>query len=178
MRRVFFLLPIVVFLALLAAMFWGLNSERDPGALPSMLIGKQAPAFSLPGLYDQKMIDESVLADGTPKLLNFFASWCIPCLAEHPVLKSLANDRGIVIIGVAWKNKADDAKGWLEKHGNPYQMTLHDLPGRTGIDWGVYGIPETFLIDGNGKVVFRQAGPLTPQILSKKLMPLLEELDL
>ena len=158
-------------------MLWGLNSERDPGALPSTLIGKPTPEFSLPDLHTEETVGSSILTDGKPKIVNFFASWCIPCLAEHPLLFGLAKEQEIQIVGIAWKNKPDEAKAWLEKHGNPYRTTLYDLPGRTGIDWGVYGIPETFIIDGKGKVALRHAGPITPDILSKKLIPLLEGLQ-
>ena len=174
MPRLFFILPVVLFLVLLAIMFWGLNSERDPSALPSALVGKPAPAFVLPDLLEERAVDSAVLADGRPKLVNFFASWCIPCLAEHPLLQEISVEGKIALLGIAWKNKEEEAKIWLRKHGNPYQTTLFDLDGRTGIDWGISGVPETFLVDGKGNVLFRHAGPLTRDVIAKRLGPLME----
>lgn len=170
MRRLIYLLPILIVAALVAAFWRGLDPGRDPSALPSALVGKPAPAVDLPGL-----------ADGAPRLnlaafkgklvaVNFFASWCLPCRAEHPVLKQL----GIPVIGIAWKDKPEAARAFLAELGDPYVATGADDNGRTGIDFGITGVPETFLVDAAGNVTYRFAGPLTPDVLATALTPAIE----
>src|SRR5262249_19464674 len=166
MRRLLFLLPILI-VAMLVALFWrALDPNRDPSALRSVLVGKPAPAFDLPGL-----------ADGAPRLalaafkgklvaVNFFASWCLPCPAEHPFLKQVSAELDVPVIGVAWKDTSEAARGFLAELGDPYAATGIDEHGRTGIDFGITGVPETFLVDGNGVVRYRLAGPLTPDELN------------
>ena len=167
MRRLIYLLPILIVAALVAAFWRGLDPGRDPSALPSALVGKPAPAVDLPGL-----------ADGAPRLnlaafkgklvaVNFFASWCLPCRAEHPVLRQL----GIPVIGIAWKDKPEAARAFLAELGDPYVATGADDSGRTGIDFGITGVPETFLVDAAGNVTYRFAGPVTPDVLATALTP-------
>ena len=171
MRRLVYLLPILV-VAILVAAFWrGLDPNRDKSALPSALVGKPAPAVDLPAL-----------TDGTPRLdlasfkgklvaINFFASWCLPCRAEHPLLKQLSAELGVPVIGVAWKDKGEAARSFLAELGDPYVATGLDENGRTGIDFGITGVPETFLVDGNGIVRYRFAGPLSPEGMKDQLAP-------
>ncbi len=175
MRRLLYLLPIAV-VAILVALFWiGLDPERDKSMLPSALVGKPAPAVDLPAL-----------AEGAPRLtldsfkgqlvaINFFASWCLPCRAEHPVLKELTTELGIPVIGIAWKDKPEASRAFLAELGDPYAATGTDESGRTGIDFGITGIPETFLVDANGIVTYRFAGPLSPEALSDVLVPAIRE---
>jgi cytochrome c biogenesis protein CcmG/thiol:disulfide interchange protein DsbE len=165
MRRLVFLLPILI-VAILVAAFWiGLDPERDKSVLPSALVGKPAPAVDLPAL-----------AEGVPRLtldafkgqliaINFFASWCLPCRAEHPILKQLTAEFGIPVIGIAWKDKPEESRAFLAELGDPYVATGIDEKGRTGIDFGITGVPETFLVDARGNVTYRFAGPLTPESL-------------
>jgi cytochrome c biogenesis protein CcmG, thiol:disulfide interchange protein DsbE len=166
MRRLVFLLPIAI-VAVLVALFWiGLDPKRDKSVLPSALVGNPAPAVDLPGL-----------ADGAPRLtlasykgqlvaINFFASWCLPCRAEHPVLEKLTANYGIPVIGIAWKDKPEASRAFLAELGDPYVATGADEKGRTGIDFGITGVPETFLVDATGNVTYRFAGPLTPEGLA------------
>jgi cytochrome c biogenesis protein CcmG/thiol:disulfide interchange protein DsbE len=175
MRRLLFLLPIVI-VAILVALFWiGLDPKRDKSALPSALVGKPAPTFDLPAL-----------AEGAPRLtldefkgqliaINFFASWCLPCRAEHPLLKQISAEFGVPVIGIAWKDGPDASRAFLAELGDPYEATGTDQSGRTGIDFGITGIPETFLVDGNGIVRYRFAGPLSPEGLRSELAPAIEE---
>jgi cytochrome c biogenesis protein CcmG/thiol:disulfide interchange protein DsbE len=175
MRRLVFLLPIVIVAALVAAFWIGLDPERDPSALPSALIDKPVPAVDLPGL-----------AEGAPRLhlaafkgqlvaVNFFASWCLPCRAEHPLLKQLSAEFGVPVIGIAWKDKPEASRAFLAELGDPYVATGTDETGRTGIDFGITGIPETFLVDSEGIVRYRFAGPLSPDGLKNELAPAIAE---
>jgi cytochrome c biogenesis protein CcmG, thiol:disulfide interchange protein DsbE len=175
MRRLVFLLPIAI-VAVLVALFWiGLDPKRDKSALPSALVGNPAPAVDLPAL-----------ADGAPRLtlaqfkgqlvaINFFASWCLPCRAEHPFLKQLSAELGVPVIGIAWKDKPEASRAFLAELGDPYIAAGADESGRTGIDFGITGVPETFLVDGNGIVRYRLAGPVTPEGLTNVLVPQIAE---
>ena len=175
MRRILFLLPIVIVAVLVAAFWIGLDPKRDPTALPSVLVGKPAPAFDLPAL-----------AEGGPRLnlgaykgkliaVNFFASWCLPCRAEHPILRQVTAEFGIPVIGIAWKDKPEAARAFLAELGDPYAASAIDEGGRTGIDYGITGIPETFLVDGAGIVRYRFGGPLSPDGLRNDLGPAIIE---
>lgn len=175
MRRLVFLLPIVIVAALVAAFWAGLDPNRDPSALPSALVGKPAPVVDLPGL-----------ADGAPRLkldgfkgqlvaINFFASWCLPCRAEHPLLKQLTAEFGVPVIGIAWKDKPAASRAFLDELGDPFVTTGADETGRTGIDFGITGVPETFLVDHDGVVRYRFAGPMTPDGLRNTLAPAIAE---
>lgn len=163
--------PLVLLLALGALLYAGIG--RDPSRLPSPLIGKPAPAFELPVLGEPTRTIASGALAGRPYLLNVFASWCATCQAEHPVLKAFAAEGLVPVIGLNWKDRPDDALRWLERHGNPYEVVLADPSGAVGIDFGVYGTPETFLIDAGGTIRWKHVGNLTPEVIERELRPLL-----
>ncbi|MBL8670005.1 MAG: DsbE family thiol:disulfide interchange protein [Alphaproteobacteria bacterium] len=170
-RRLLFLLPVLVF-AGLAGAFW-VGRPRDPRRVPSALIDKPVPSFALAPLIDGKPgLATADLATGKPALVNFFASWCGPCRVEHPILMRLQRD-GVALQGIAWKDAPDDARKFLRDLGDPFQRVGIDRDNRAGIDWGVYGVPETYVVDGKGVIRFRHAGPLTPEIVRDVVMPLL-----
>jgi cytochrome c biogenesis protein CcmG/thiol:disulfide interchange protein DsbE len=171
-----FLLPFAVFIAIGLALMAGLR--RDPRELPSALVGKPAPAFELPVLEaDGRTVRASDLR-GKVWMLNVWASWCGPCQLEHPLIMDLARQTRVPVVGLNYKDKPEAARAWLQRLGNPYSATLVDPDGRTGIDFGVYGVPETFVIDGEGIVRFRQAGPLTAEALEKRVLPLMRQLEM
>ncbi len=172
MKRLLYLLPLALFLALLG--YFAVGLQRDPHILPSAMIDKSAPEFALPPLLDGKPGIARADLDG-PLLVNFFASWCVPCRVEHPVLGRLAG-AGVELLGIAWKDKPEDARAWLAELGDPYRRLAVDRDGRVGIDFGVYGVPETYVIDRTGKIRYREAGPITPEDLKDKILPLLAEL--
>lgn len=179
-RRLAYLLPFLLLLIVAAYFLFGL--ERDPGELPSALLGKPVPTFDLPGLAGGETVDGGMktgdLAAGSDiKLVNFFASWCVPCRAEHPLVTRLAELEGVRMFGINYKDAPEDATGWLERLGNPYERIGADRTGRAGIEWGIYGVPETFVVDAQGIVRMRHAGPLTPDVVQRELMPLIEELQ-
>jgi len=175
MRRLVFLLPILIVAALVAAFWRGLDPNRDPSALPSALVGKPAPAFDLPGLAEGAPRLDLAAFKGKLVAVNFFASWCLPCRAEHPFLKQLTAEFGVPVIGIAWKDKPEAARAFLAELGDPYAVTASDEGGRTGIDFGITGIPETFLVDGAGIVRYRFGGPLSPDGLRNDLGPAIIE---
>lgn len=165
--------PPVIF-AGLALMFW-IGMQRDnPNELPSALQGKEAPPVQMVALGDFPGFDDATLRDGNVKLLNFWASWCAPCRVEHPTLEKLAQD-GMVIYGVNYKDKPQNALGFLAELGNPYAALGADDTGRMALNWGVYGVPETYLIDGNGRILLRHAGPVTERVMETILGPALEK---
>jgi len=174
MRRLLFILPVLGFVTLLAVFFLGLG--RDPRALPSAFIGKPLPAFTTapvrPG--DQGLANTD-FDRGEPILLNVFASWCGPCRVEHPVLMRL-RQQGVTIHGLDWKETAPAGLKWLNDQGDPYTRVGNDETGRTGIEFGVAGVPETFVIDKHGKVRYRHVGALTPDDWERKIGPLMEQL--
>ena len=172
MKRV--LLPLVVFVLLVGFLAVGL--KLDPREVPSPLIGKAAPAFELP-ILDQPG-KRFVPADmrGKVWLLNVWASWCVSCRDEHPVLVDLSKKGVLPILGLNYKDKGEDARRWLSQFGNPYQLSAVDADGRIGIDYGVYGVPETYLIDTEGVIRYKQIGPLTAAILEQKVLPLAQAL--
>ena len=180
--RLSFLLPLLAFsiLALVGAiaLYSTLSGSRNPAQLPSVLVGKPAPQTTLPRLWQPGHDTTSSLTlgkyHGKPLLVNFFASWCAPCRAEAPALEMLSKD--IAIFGIAYKDRSEDTAEFLQQFGNPFQAIGMDIDGRTGIRWGVYGVPETYLLDADGIVVLRHAGPLTRGIIDKTIMPALEEL--
>jgi cytochrome c biogenesis protein CcmG/thiol:disulfide interchange protein DsbE len=152
------------------------TGSYDPKGVPSALIGKAPPDFALPPLEgaDRPALAAADLRGGArPVLVNFFASWCVPCVIEHPQLMRLAKD-GVPVLGVAYKDKPADALGFLRKHGTPYAKLGVDQPGRVAIDWGLYGVPETYLIDRGGIIRWRWAGPMTEDTLRQDLLPLLK----
>ncbi len=176
MRRLIFVLPLVAFAAVAAWFAVGLT--RDPTRVPSALIDQPIPAFELPPLPGSGvpgLSDEAI--KGKVALVNVFASWCVPCKAEHPILMRLAEERRVPIYGINYKDAEQDARAWLDALGNPYTAIGHDLSGRVSIDWGVYGVPETFVIDRDGRIRHKHVGPITPQILQDEILPLIASLE-
>lgn len=175
-------LPLILFVGMGGMFLFALESGRDPQALPSALQGRAAPATSLPPLEGARLADGRPVpgltfpagGTGRPALVNVFASWCAPCRAEHPLLMRLAADPRFDLVGINYKDKPEQASGFLEELGNPYAQIGADEDGRAGIDWGVYGVPETFLVSPEGTVLWKATGPLTPAIIQQELLPRLE----
>jgi cytochrome c biogenesis protein CcmG/thiol:disulfide interchange protein DsbE len=180
--RLIHLLPLGIFLALAAVFFTRLVSGEDPSAIPSVLVGKTAPDFALPAL-------EGLARDGRPipgldtemlrgkiSLVNVFASWCAPCREEHPLLTRLAGDPRLQVLGINYKDIPENARRFLGELGNPYAAVGVDEKGRTAIDWGVYGVPETFLVGPDGVIRRKFIGPLSEQAIAEVLMPEIEAL--
>jgi cytochrome c biogenesis protein CcmG/thiol:disulfide interchange protein DsbE len=173
------LLPLLGLLALVG--LFAVSLQRDPRALPSPLVDKPAPDFRVALLEtDAPSAGPATLARndllGQVWLLNVWASWCTPCQVEHPLLMDIARTRQLPLVGMNYKDAPDAARAWLARHGNPYQATLSDPQGAASLDWGVYGVPETFLVDAQGVVRWRHAGPLTPEVLREQLLPLIRRL--
>ena len=175
MKRWQFLAPLAVFGVLLGFLAVGLN--LNPREVPSPLIGKPAPAFELPQLADPSLRFAAEQMKGRVWVLNVWASWCVPCLAEHPYVTQMARTTGVPLVGLNYKDKPEDAKRWLARHGDPYSQIVADRDGRVGIDYGVYGVPETFVIDKDGTIRHKQIGPITPEALNDTLLPLLKRLN-
>ena len=177
-KRIFFLVPLLVFLGIATYFAVGLIAAKDKGGryIPAALVGKPVPSFDLPSF----KADRPGLATGDlvgkPQLVNFFASWCIPCLAEHPMITKLVEKDGITVNGIGYSDSPANIEKWLKKHGNPYARVGIDEGRRVGIDWGVSGVPETFVIDAKGEIVFKHGGPLTQQVIDEKILPLMKEL--
>ena len=179
-RRALLLAPFGATVLLGAGFYTVLGRMRagrfDPHEVPSQLIGKPIPDFTLPGLAQyQGFGAEDLRALKRPVLVNFFASWCVPCVIEHPVLMALARD-GLPIWGIAYKDTAAAAAGFITRRGDPFVRVASDQPGRVAIDWGVYGVPESYLLDSQGIVRWRMAGPILPETADKQLRPLLKSL--
>jgi cytochrome c biogenesis protein CcmG, thiol:disulfide interchange protein DsbE len=194
MRSLRYIVPVLLFLVVAGFLLLGL--DRNPSEIPSPLIGKPAPAWSLPrlasatggatdaagasgqdaagtargGAGDAGSLDGESLR-GQPYLLNVWASWCAPCLQEHPVLVELARRKTIRIVGINYKDRPEDARAWLARHGNPFAEIVADRDGRTAIDFGVYGVPETFLVDARGVIRFKHIGALTAEAVQGRLLP-------
>ena len=171
------IMPLAIFAAL-AALFAFALSGGDPSKLPSALIGKPAPQVTfapVEGLMDGptpvRGFTAADLADGKPSVVNFWASWCGPCVQEHPLLVALSVKTGVRIMGVNYKDQPTAARRFLGRYGNPYTAVGADANGRGAIEWGVYGMPETFVLDGQGKIVFKHVGPITPETLEAKIIP-------
>jgi cytochrome c biogenesis protein CcmG/thiol:disulfide interchange protein DsbE len=173
MRRALAILPVGLLVLLLAAFMIGLR--RDPSILPSMLIGKPLPVFALAPLRPGEPGFTSADLAGEPVMLNVFASWCGPCKEEHPVLLQLKS-QGVKIVGLDWKEDAAAGARWLAANGDPYVQAGNDASGRTGIDLGVSGVPETFILDRQGRVRYRQVGAITPDVWSQTIAPLMAKL--
>lgn len=169
------LLPLVLFLALAGFLAKGLT--LDPSALPSPLIDKPAPVFTTARLpqSDGEFDSQSML--GEVWVLNIWASWCRPCVEEHPVIKALAEQREVSVVGLNYKDEPDDALTWLDRLGNPFSDVLADQQGDVGLDWGVYGVPETFVIDRQGRVRYKHVGPLYLDDLEKTVLPIIDQLQ-
>ena len=169
-----FLIPLLLFVVLLVFLAVGLN--RDPHEVPSPLINKPAPAFDIPQLAQANKTFSPESMKGQVWILNVWASWCVACREEHPVLVELANSQQAPVIGLDYKDKREDALAMLAKQGNPYTLSAFDANGRVGIDYGVYGVPETYVIDRAGIIRLKHIGPITPDVLNEKIYPLLSEL--
>jgi cytochrome c biogenesis protein CcmG/thiol:disulfide interchange protein DsbE len=169
-----FLVPLALFLALAAMLAAGLR--RDPRALPSPLVGKPAPSFQAARVGGAGAPFAPGQLAGKVWLLNVWASWCVSCRAEHPLLMEFAANGGVPVVGLNYKDPAGDGARWLRAHGDPYLLSAFDPDGRIGMDYGVYGVPETFVIDARGVVRMRLAGPLTRDILERRVAPLIKEL--
>lgn len=175
-RRVGFAVPLVLFGAL--AVYLALGLGRDPSVIPSVLINRPVPSFVLAPLPSFEPGFGTVdLANGRPQLVNVFASWCGPCRVEHPLLMRMARELGVTIRGINYKDHPDAAVAWLRRYGNPYQSIGRDEDGRVAIEWGVYGVPETFVIDGTGQIRYKHVGPLTAADVEEKIMPIMRELQ-
>lgn len=168
-----YLIPAGLFVALVAFFFFSL--DRDKETLPSPLIGKSAPAFQLPRLDDpsQQVTDRDFT--GRPYVLNVWATWCVGCRQEHGALLEIARRGEVPIVGLNWKDDSEQAQRWLSELGNPYVINASDVEGRVAIDWGVYGAPETFLIDASGTVIFKHIAPLTLEIWERDFVPLIRQ---
>jgi len=169
------ILPLCIFVVLLILLGWGMR--RDPRLIPSPLIDKPAPNFALPQLHHPDKIVNVTDMRGQVWLLNVWASWCVSCRDEHATLLSLSQRNLLPIIGLDYKDKRSDALDWLDSFGNPYTYSIMDKDGRVGIDFGVYGVPETFLIDRKGSIRYKVIGPLTPERVEHDLLPHIKELQ-
>ncbi len=170
-----FILPFIVFMIMAAFLYVGLS--LDPHEVPSPLIGKAAPAFTLPQLQEPSKNFSPQDMKGKVWLFNVWASWCTACESEHAVLLDLSRQNLVPIYGMDYKDKRQDGEAWLRERGNPYALVVSDVEGRVGIDYGVYGVPETYVIDKQGVIRHKQIGPVTPQNLSEKILPLIKELQ-
>jgi cytochrome c biogenesis protein CcmG/thiol:disulfide interchange protein DsbE len=189
MRRLLHLMPMMLFLVLVfyfANTLWRIERQNyDPQVLPSAMLDKPAPAFTLVGLPratrgSQDQVEESLSRDdlaGQVAVINFFASWCVPCRVEHPILLRLAREDHVRIYGIAYKDKPEDAARLLTQFGDPYQLIGMDRDGRVGLDFGVYGVPETYVLDKSGTIRKRIVGPLTADVVRTELLPLLKTLN-
>lgn len=159
------------------AVFLGIGLKLDPREVPSPFIDKPAPALELPTLFDNsKTISNSDLK-GKPWILNVWASWCVACRQEHQIFVSYSRSKRVPLVGLNYKDAANDAKAWLQELGNPYDIIAFDLQGSAGIEWGVYGVPETFVIDAEGIVRYKHIGPVSPSTMKNTIIPLLQSLQ-
>lgn len=168
------IIPLIFFIALVALLAAGLR--LDPREVPSPFIDKPAPGFNLPRLYEEKVMVTPDEMKGRVWLLNVWASWCGACRAEHKVITKLARESGLTIVGLNYKDSLGKAKEWLRRYGNPYAKVAVDRDGRAGIDWGVYGVPETFLIDQQGVIRYKNIGALTTEEVKETVLPLVLKL--
>lgn len=174
------LLPLVIFVGIAATFFVQLTSGEDASEVPSALIGKPAPEFELPPIVGLTENGSQVPGLSTASLkghltlVNVWASWCVPCREEQPLLMQLSKDDRFRLVGINYKDKPENALEFLNKYGNPFAVIGADRSGRVGIDWGVYGVPETYLVGPDGTILFKQVGPFTPEAISTRLMPAIE----
>ena len=178
--RLRFVIPAALFGFLAGVLGWYLwqiqSGEKDIRTLPSALIDKPVPNFALPPVFEGMPGLKTADLKGEVTLVNVFASWCIPCLAEHPFLMKLATAKTVRLVAINYKDQPAKAVAWLEEHGNPFVRIGADRDGRAAIEWGVYGVPETFVVDKAGRIRFRHVGPVTPAILERKILPLIRKL--
>jgi cytochrome c biogenesis protein CcmG/thiol:disulfide interchange protein DsbE len=175
MKQLRFIVPIVVFAALVVVLWRGLS--LDPHEVPSPLISKPAPAFALTRLDDAGKVVRREDMLGQVWMLNVWASWCVACRQEHSTLIAFSRTKALPIVGLNYKDTRAEGLGWLDRFGDPYAMSIFDQDGRVGIDYGVYGVPETFVIDKQGVIRFKQIGPLTREVIETRIAPLLKELN-
>jgi cytochrome c biogenesis protein CcmG, thiol:disulfide interchange protein DsbE len=169
-----FLLPVATFVALAVLFALGLNPKRDIHALPSPLIGKAAPLFNLANVLDPAQTVSNAALKGQVYVLNVWGTWCVACREEHEALLEIAQQHVVPIIGLDYMDEPEKAKQWLAQLGNPYQAVAFDNDGRTAIDWGVYGAPETFLVDEQGRVVYKFISPMTAEVWQREFVPRIE----
>lgn len=177
MRRFAYLLPVLLFALVAGYFLLSLRDDRDPSLVPSALIGQRIPVFQLPGLTPEAPGLNSADIVGEVAVINVFASWCLPCRAEHPMLVGLAATPRVALYGILYKDEPAAGAAWLAELGDPFRAVGVDRAGRTGIDLGVYGVPETYVIDREGIIRFRQVGPLDQQVIVETLLPLLKRLQ-
>lgn len=173
-RQIIFFIPLAAFLGLVIYLWNGL--QIDPRIIPSALIDQPVPDFSLPPLETGKLGMTSSDLSGQVSILNIFASWCLPCRTEHPQLMHLADKDIVAVYGINWKDNPVDAVGWLKKFGNPYSQIGNDPQNTVGIELGVYGVPETYVIDAEGRIRYKHIGPVLPDTLNNTIIPLIREL--
>ncbi|HXE16471.1 MAG TPA: DsbE family thiol:disulfide interchange protein [Stellaceae bacterium] len=185
MGRILLIVPLALFVALVVYFFVAMHGGYDPSTLPSAMVGKPVPVFDLPGPpappnYSGPPVKLGFSSRdmlGHVVLVNFFASWCVPCRAEHPVLMGLGSSAGVPLVGIAYKDKPKDAVDFLQEYGNPYVAIALDESGRTGIDFGVYGVPETYIVDKHGIIRVRHVGPLTAESVAREILPAVRALQ-
>ncbi len=170
-----YFIPLIIFVSLGLLLAYGL--KLDPRRIPSPLIGKSLPAFSLTTVADPARKVSRDDLRGRVYLLSVWASWCVACREEHPLLNELTSRKAVTIIGLNYKDSREDALRWLGALGNPYELSLSDQDGRLGIDLGVYGVPETFVIDKEGIIRYKQIGPMTPEVWEKIIAPKIKEIS-
>ncbi len=169
-----YLLPLAAFLVLAGFLLRGLS--LNPREVPSPLVNQAAPTFTLAQLAQPHQTFTPAELKGQVWMLNVWASWCVACRIEHPLLVKIAGAKSVPIVGLNYKDKSDAAKGWLAQWGDPYTFSVTDFDGRVGIDYGVYGVPETFVIDTKGMIRYKQIGPITEEVWRGRMLPLIEEL--
>lgn len=172
-RSLYLFAPLALVVGLVLVFGWGLT--RDPGALPSPLIGQEVPTFSLPPVAGRDLGLSSEDLVGEMSLVNVFASWCVPCRDEHPLLMRLSDEGQVTVHGINYKDNPSAAGQWLNDLGDPFRRTGADLDGRVAIEWGVYGVPETFVVDADGVIVYKHIGVLTDQVLQNNILPLFSQ---
>ncbi len=166
------LLPVLIFLGLATMFYVGLQRE-NPNDLPSAFIGRDAPSVNLTNLREDPAPVDADFRNGNMQLVNFWASWCAPCRAEAPMLEHMADEMGIAIIGINYKDQPSQAEAFMAQFGDPFIKVGADASGRNAIEWGVTGVPETFILDGEGKILLRYPGPITQSVLTNRILPLL-----
>ncbi|MDA9982454.1 DsbE family thiol:disulfide interchange protein [Gammaproteobacteria bacterium] len=174
-RAVRFYIPLVLFVIM--GTFLAVGLKLDPRQVPSPLIDKPVPEFSLPRLDDPERNFNPADLKGTVWVLNVWASWCVSCRAEHDVLKDMVSRNPVPVVGLNYKDKVLDAQTWLQRLGDPYYVSVVDAQGQVGIDWGVYGVPETFVIDNKGIIRYKHIGPIDFDVVKKTILPIVEELQ-
>lgn len=173
-QRLTYFIPIAIFAVIAVAFAVGLT--LNPREIPSALIGKPVPEFTLPPVQGTKLGLATENLQGEVSIVNVWASWCTECKREHPVLMGLAERNVVAVHGINYKDSPDAAQAWLEDLGDPYTRDGADRNGRVAIDWGVYGVPETFVVDSRGRIVYKRIGAMTEQLVAEKILPLVEEL--